>query len=372
MNRAFGSTFLSFALILCPFGLTYSVDGQDQSSNKDDSFAENLILITIDGLRPEEVFGGADVRLMTKEAGGVRGIKALKSRFLRDKENERREALMPFFWNTIARKGQLIGDPSQGSEAKCTNGLYFSYPGYNELLSGRADPAIVSNAKKNNPNQTVLEWLNEKKEFNGRVAAFGSWDVFPFIINTDRSKIYVNAGWTPLDFGKASRLKELNEAADETPHVWPNVRFDLFTFEGAMEYLHAKKPRVLYVAFGETDDWAHDGRYDLYLDSAFRTDRYINRLWESIQKMPQYKGKTAMLITTDHGRGDGREGWKNHGITLPGSENVWFAVMGKGVPALGNRKSIKVTQSQFAASAAALLGKSFDAKGSAAAIQFKK
>ena len=31
---------------------------------------------------------------------------------------------------------------------RITNGLWFSYPGYNEMLTGAADPRIDSNDKK--------------------------------------------------------------------------------------------------------------------------------------------------------------------------------------------------------------------------------
>ena len=134
-----------------------------------------------------------------------------------------------------------------------------------------------------------------------RVAAFTSWDVFPFIINTERSGIPVNAGWEPLP--REPEGEPLNRIATEIPHIWAGVRYDYFTYCGAAECLKHDKPRVLYISFGETDDWAHARRYDLYLDSARRTDEYIRRLWELVQSMPEYAGKTSFVLTTDHGRG---------------------------------------------------------------------
>ena len=123
-----------------------------------------------------------------------------------------------------------------------------------------------------------------------------------------------------------------------------------------MEYVKLKSPRVLYLALDETDDWCHSGRYDLYLEAAYRADRYLRKLWEFTQSHQSYRNKTSILITTDHGRGDGREGWKNHGTDLPGSERIWIAVMGPDTPALGIRENVQATQGQVAASAAQLLG----------------
>src|SRR4029079_12375203 len=69
---------------------------------------QNVMLITYDGLRWQEVFGGCDETLLNRDqGGGVRDVPALKSRFWRDTPEERREALLPFFWNTIAAKGQV-------------------------------------------------------------------------------------------------------------------------------------------------------------------------------------------------------------------------------------------------------------------------
>ncbi|MDG2469310.1 MAG: hypothetical protein P8M80_08540 [Pirellulaceae bacterium] len=347
--------------------ISASSSGQDTSSSGQKTLvvgqkiketgkaAENLILITVDGLRWQEVFGGADQRLMTKE-NGVRDVGGLRGKFWRETAEDRRQRLLPFFWKTIAASGQIIGDPAKDSRANTTNGFDFSYPGYNEILTGRADPRVSSNSKTYNRNMTFLEWLNQQKSFEGRVAAFCSWDVFPFIINDKRSGIYVNAGWVPIEFGEMGEVTALNRFAAESPRVWPNVRMDVFTVDGAIAYLKSHKPKVLYVAVGETDDWAHDGRYDMYLESAYRTDQYIQRIWKTLQSIPQYRDKTTMLLTTDHGRGDGREGWKNHGVIYPGSDRIWVAAIGQGVAPLGNRAGQNVEQSQIAATAVGLLG----------------
>ncbi|HLJ12801.1 MAG TPA: alkaline phosphatase family protein [Planctomycetaceae bacterium] len=324
---------------------------------------KNVVVITYDGLRWQEVFSGCDETLLNKDqGGGVRDVPAIKARFWRDTPEERREALLPFFWKIIAQKGQVFGDPAHRCRARVTNGRNFSYPGYNELLAGFADDRIDSNAKKENPNVTVLEWLNRRPGFAGRVAAFCSWDTFPWIINHARSGIPINAGWSTFDTGPDPvRLAALNDAIRDTTHVWENVRDDALTFHGAIEYVKAKKPRVLYISFGETDDWAHEGRYDLVLDAARRTDGFIERLWDTLQSLPEYAAQTSLVLTTDHGRGDTRIEWKNHGKDTAGSDQMWIAVMGPDTPAAGCRSDLDVTQSQTAATIAALLGEDYHA-----------
>jgi len=328
---------------------------------------QNVVLITIDGLRWQEVFGGADERLISGDAG-VKDIAATKQRFLRQDRQASREVLMPFFWSVIAPQGVVYGNPEHRSTARLSNNLHFSYPGYSELLTGIFDPKIDSNAKTYNENVTVLEWLNRKPQFQRRVAAFCSWDVFPYIINDRRSGVVVNAGWEPTaglldpddDKVAAARqqLVQLDQLTEQVPHVWPGVRFDYFTFKASAIYLKAKRPRVLYLSLGEVDDWAHEGRYDLYLDSAQRSDRYIRELWETIQSIPQYKDRTTLIVTTDHGRGEGRDQWKSHSSSIPGCDAIWIAMIG---PQIEHQTPFdsSVTQSQVASTLAACLGYDF-------------
>ncbi len=138
---------------------------------------KNLILVTMDGLRWQELFHGADSVLISNPNFVENGDK-LREQFWAETPEKRRENLMPFFWETIASDGQLYGNHAEGSVILLTNSQWFSYPGYNEILTGYADPEIDSNDKKWNRNVTFLEYLNRRRGFEGRVAAFCSWDVF--------------------------------------------------------------------------------------------------------------------------------------------------------------------------------------------------
>jgi hypothetical protein len=266
---------------------------------------------------------------------------------------------MPFLWSTVAGDGQIFGDPSTESRARLTNGLFFSYPGYNEILAGVADPRIDSNNKVPNPNVTVLEWLNGRPGFTGRVAAFGAWDVLPSILNVDRSGIPVGTGWQPVPAPATDRERTINELAADLPPFWSYGPVDAPIVAASLEHLRTRKPRVLYLMLGEGDEWAHQNRYDLYLDATFRADRFIGRLWETAQSLPEYAGRTAIVITTDHGRGATVKDWMNHGRGVPAAERIWVAVMGPGVAPLGVRQSVDVTAAQVAATVAALVGEDF-------------
>lgn len=324
---------------------------------------KNVIFVMLDGLRWQEVFAGPEESLLNLERGGVTRVPSIRERFWRDTLEERRAALMPFVWNVVAKEGQLLGNQFQGSVARVANDKHFSYPGYNEVLCGFPDSWVASNDKIPNRNHTVFEWLHEKPEFQGRVAAFSSWDVFPFIFNTERSGIPVNAGLAPLTgVDDSPQVELLNKLIVSTTLDGETTRPDALTFQAAMEYLKAKKPRLLFISFDETDAQGHAGRYDRLLASAHKNDAFLRELWETVQSMPEYRGSTSLVITTDHGRGDAPEGWKNHSIRIPGSEFIWVGLLGPDTPALGVRENIDpITQGQVAATVAALLGYDYPA-----------
>ncbi len=323
---------------------------------------EKVILITLDGFRWQELYGGADQRLLT-DPQFVEDTLALKNIFGAATSQERREKLLPFFWNVIAKQGQLYGNRTLGNNVNVTNNMWFSYPGYNEILTGSADDVnITSNDPINNPNETVLEFLNKQKKLHGKIAAFTSWETFPWIINTTRSGVPVNAGY--MKAGNPNVVEEfMNEILFQLPNESGGTRPDAFTFHYAFEHLKKKKPDVLFMSFDETDHFAHEGKYDKYLASAHYTDGLIKSLWEWVQRQPDYKDKTTLIITTDHGRGDNAmDGWRHHGRKTENCDQIWVAFIGPDSSPIGEVKtSQQLYQNQIATSVAALFG--FEFKG---------
>jgi len=221
---------------------------------------DRVVVVTLDGLRWQEVFDGAQRELIAVEAGGVADTTGLLRRFWRESAAARRAVLMPFLWGSMARQGRLLGDSARGSAVRVTNGKWFSYPGYNELLTGAPDDRIDSNAKIPNPNVSVLEWLSGQPGFRGSVAAFGSWDVLPFILDTARSHLPANGDGPPVARPTSELERVMNALAADLPPYWGSTRFDAVTMQGALHHLKTHKPRVLYVMLGDTDEWAHERR----------------------------------------------------------------------------------------------------------------
>ena len=345
------------------FGLIFGLPGLGQEFK-----TQNVVLITYDGLRWQELFAGMDTTLLYDlDYTPKEEMKELSDLFWDPEYKVRRQKLLPFFWSTIEFQGQLYGNRDLGSRVNVTNEYWFSYPGYNEILAGFADDQrIASNDKLPNPNQTVLEFVNQQPGFKGKVAAFGSWDVFPYIVNEDRSGVPVNAGFESYN-SDSPRMETLNQLQNDLPKPWKTVRHDAFTHRFALDYLEHNGPRLLYIAYGETDDYAHDGEYNRYLMSAHQTDIFIAEIWDWIQSEEQYRDKTTLIITTDHGRGTiPKDTWRHHGSKIQGSNQIWIAILGPDAEAMGEVKGGNILyQNQIARSVAALLDLNYDGDGKA-------
>jgi hypothetical protein len=324
---------------------------------------KHVFLLISDGLRWQEVFTGAEKDLITTEHGGNWASKEyLQKEFWRETPEERRKALFPFLWTVIAKQGQIYGNQTKGSIAEVTNGLDFSYPGYNEMLTGWPDARINSNEFGLNPNATVFEWLNNKPEFHGRVQVFATWGTFRDIFNEPRSHLPMQAAWEPPYRGANLSPREtlMNELYRTTTRLDNDDVYDSFLQVPLRDYVKANKPSLVFVGYGETDNWAHSGRYDLVLESARGYDQFVQELWELVQSIPEYRGQTTFILTADHGRGSGPKEWRDHGNNQKGSQNIWLAVIGPDTSPLGERTNIApITQAQIAATVAAFLGQDY-------------
>jgi hypothetical protein len=354
------------ALGLC---LVFALQTAPGSAAEPAHKTRNVVVIVTDGLRWQEVFRGAEAALVSAKPGGVEDVEAIRRAFWRATPAARREALLPFFWSVVAKEGVIYGNADLGSSAQVTNDFKFSYPGYNEIITGAPDPRIDANSYPANPNVSVFEWLNGMPELQGRVGVVAGWDAFVRIFNRDRSRLEMRVGWeTPVPDAPTPRQELLNTLYGTITREFTDMPWDALLQQTLLDYVRTRKPRVLFVGYGETDEWAHNGRYDLVLQSARSVDGFLRELWDAMQAMPEYRGTTTFLITTDHGRGDGPENWKHHDWNVEGAENMWIAVLGPDTPALGERRNApRVTQSQIAATAAALLGQDWRAANPKAA-----
>ena len=325
---------------------------------------KNLIIVTTDGFRWQEIFNGADRALATSKTFSHGDSVAILKKYWDKNQEVARAKMMPFLWGAIARQGQIYGNRNLDNKVNTANPYWFSYPGYNEILTGYPDTAVNSNNYKNNPNTTILEYLNKQPQFKGKVAAFAAWGAFDRILNKPRANFPVTAAFEKTGgLHPTANESMINKMLEDSYRPFGDEEcLDVFTHYAAMEYLKQNKPRVLYISYGETDEWAHAGNYYSYLNAVHQVDKWLSDIWNYIQNDPFYKNQTALIITTDHGRGTDSQ-WTSHGQKIPGANQIWFAVMGPGITAKGEMKqSGQYYQQQLAQTIASLLGTKFTAE----------
>jgi hypothetical protein len=327
--------FLQSSIALVPA----AIDGlRAESRLASERKTRHIILFTSDGVRWQDLFTGIDPKLMNEKSAGMGDAATLREKLWRPTPEGRREVLMPFFWKNLVPKGILFGNVSKGSSMQVSNRYRISYPGYSEILTGRAqDDVINGNISVQNPTPSFLQFLKQKQHLKpDQIAVFASWNNFHYSAESVRGDIFVNAGYEVSNLPKDSpKIEDLNKLQFEARFVEDSSRHDAFTFGLAKEYLEKIQPEHLFISFDETDDWAHSRRYDRVLESLQVFDHALQELWTYVQGSPKYADSTTLVITTDHGRGSTLEDFSDHGPKVPGDEQIWAAFIGPDTPPTG-------------------------------------
>jgi hypothetical protein len=333
---------------------------------------KNVFIVTIDGIRWQEIFNGADPSIINNRRY-TSDVDLAKLMYFDSSVEKNRKKLLPFFWNVVQQKGQLYGNRIYKNKVNVSNEYKFSYPGYNEIFTGYPDLYVNSNKPTNNVNINVLEYLNAFDEFRNNVVAFTSWNIFPYILNKDRNDLSVYSGYDSIEENGDRDLHIFNSAQQNLIEIKTCTRLDVLTFTAALEYAKVNKPKVVFIGFGECDEDAHKSKYDSYLQHLNEDDNMIQQLWYFIQSTPAYKDKTTLIITTDHGRGRKINTWSSHDVLIKGSGDAWLAVIGPDTSPEGEiHEPQQLYQKQVAATIAKFLGYNFTANHPVAnAIDFK-
>ena len=325
-----------------------------------DKATENVILVTLDGVRVQELFAGMDPVIARHAAADeYSDIELARERYWRDTARERREALMPNFWTRLAPMGVVYGNVQAGSRVTVENAIKWSSPGYSEILTGQPQADVLDNALVRYPHRTVLEHVRETLDLGyHEVAQFGSWDGFRMIAASRNDAFLMNGAYDSLPARLSTpEMDEIVALRRQIMELWEESSNDVLTLRLAKTYLLSHEPRVMWIGLGQSDDWAHAGRYDRVLDYLHLADRMLAELWDTLQSRPRYRDRTSLVITTDHGRGRRGEDWAEHDAGIPGSEEAWVAVIGPDTPDRGElAPATPISQGSVAATILVLLG----------------
>lgn len=261
------------------------------------SSAPIVVVVTIDGIRWQEVFYGPDSQLRPGATSSAR-------------------ELVPNLYRLFFDGGTVFG---RDSMLVASGRHHVSLPGYLEIMRGAPATDCFTNFCSPTPAPTLLDYFD-------RVAVFSSWSTIRRALGARSDRFIVSAG---RDF-RTGRFLDLHIPDDkdfvrDVGHM--DYRPDRFTERSVMNYLERETPQILWVALGDSDEHAHSGDYGRYLSSLMHADAFIGDL------VRRYEGKNAVfIVTTDHGRS---RGWSHHGSD-DSSSRVWLMIRGMGVPSLGS------------------------------------
>ena len=97
------------------------------------------------------------------------------------------------------------------------------------------------------------------------------------------------------------------------------------------------QPRLLYINLRDVDGAGHGGIDSVYHQSIITADSIVYEFWQHIQAIPPYsdtfyKDKTVMIVTSDHGRNDDAHGgYQGHGEWDHGCRDLMFLALGPGI-----------------------------------------
>jgi hypothetical protein len=316
----------AFAVSSCVVGSPQR--GRSLPSSSDDSVASSLtiVVLALDGVRYHEIFEGVDPELA-------------RSHGLEQREIVSAEQLMPRLHAIIATHGAALGAPGHGASISASGPNFLSLPGYAEIFSGRRVTDCHDNQCASGGTATVVDELGSRsRDVERDLAVITSWPEIAKVASLEPASAAISTGRhggrtrnaLADDAGSRAILERSEDANPQPGHG--DFRPDRFTAELALYRLAHERPRFLFIGLGEPDEFGHLNDYRGYLDSLRRSDEIIARVDAELAHAALNGARTALFITTDHGRA---QGFVDHGKLYPESARVWLVATGSACTARG-------------------------------------
>ncbi len=254
----------------------------------------NVVLVTFDGVRWQELFAGTDELLSGEQ-----------------------QALFPTFWSKIAPRGVVYGDPRTGSAMTVSTAANASLPGYTSIYA-EVDQGCLTNSCGRITVPTFVDRLKDELSLpQEQLAVFAAWPKLKLAVTGRDDVAVVHAADFDLSAEKEHPM---------APMLEESLEFDRGPLLDGFKYLKEQHPRFLHLSFLDSDRYGHQANYTRYAQVLATYDRLLGKLVDLLDASGEYGQKTALIITTDHGRGQWDQ-WSEHGPHVPASARVWSFVM---------------------------------------------
>lgn len=233
----------------------------------------------------------------------------------------------PKFWKKYASKAVMYGTPL-GSTTLHTASVPVSLPSYQSQMAGSVQPCADNHCGMIQV-ETLPERLIHRLHLPKKnVATFSSWPEIGYAVEHIPGTTYSNTGNKSVkdpDSHRPDSVMAILNQKQRYDHPEGQNRYDKYTFAQAWHYFVTYDPRFIWIALDDADEAAHSGDIQAY----HRALSYYDELLDIVLSHLKAQGidkETLVIITTDHGRGIGRN-WTEHGLDFPESRQIWGFVM---------------------------------------------
>lgn len=256
----------------------------------------HVILITLDGVKREDMFGKQD--------------------------------LMPVFWKEYAPNAEIYGEPGSSKSMTVGAKIPYSLPSYQSMMSGKTTPCMDNECGRLKT-ETFPEALIKKAGLKrSEVASISSWEVMDDAFESKLGTAFSNHGTRPMHdpdkFTTDEIMTELNKKQTEG-YPGDDTRWDKYTLTQAVHYYKTYQPKFLWISFGDADDYAHDNNLTGYEKTLAFYDLALTRIINMTKEAGLFD-QTMFIITTDHGRGADKD-WVEHEPSMPTAWKSWAIVL---------------------------------------------
>jgi hypothetical protein len=298
----------------------------DRAAGRYRESPENVILVTWDGVRREELLGGADSYLI--ERGGLRSSPW---------SGAAPSAIAPFLLGKVAQaQAVFVGDEQLGSEVEVSSRHFISLPSYEVITTGRVQDCS-SNGCREIPQESLLDRLQRELVLSfEQLALISSWETLrkaATVHSLDQPPFVVSSGIESFPSRVSdAHHEELNHSQDRNRPDWGDARKDEYTVQHALHYVERFRPRFMMLSLNDTDEWAHrtggtPSRYQNYLNQIRQYDQWLSDLFTLLDRLGEYGENTTVIVTTDHGRGT-RSDFDAHNGGLASAGKIWVWIGG--------------------------------------------
>lgn len=238
----------------------------------------------------------------------------------------------PIWWAKYATLGKFYGAPHSHTHITVAS-TPISLPSYQSQMSGSIQPCDDNDCGQIKQ-ETLPEYLLANHFAKKDVAIFSSWWKIRFAAEHQSGKLFMNTGNVPVqdpDNQKIDAMMQILNASQraELP-ADHHDRLDKYTFAQALHYFKKYRPKFLWIALTDADEAAHAKDIMAYHRALRFYDRVLDSLF-SYLITHHLLADTLVIVTTDHGRGDGMA-WTSHGPKWPESKRTYAFVVNGTLP----------------------------------------